>query len=285
MTDLASRRRFYAEEIEVAANLTSPALIDAFATVARERFLPPGPWTIRSEADVQKPARTTRDDDPRHVYHNVAVAIDAARTLFNGAPSLLGSTIEALGLEAGDRVLHIGTGLGYYTAILGHVVGAAGHVTGIEVDAPLADRARQNLADLPWVVVRAGDASTSLDQTYEAILVNAGVTHPLPIWVDALTAGGRLMAPVTVAIPNTTIGKGPMVLFTRTDDQARLAARVVGLVAIYSALGVRDEAINAQLGQALTRSPFAPIRAWRRDAHEPSSSCWLHTTQGCFSLE
>ena len=284
MSDLAAWRRFYAEEIEVAGNVTSPALVDAFATVPRERFLPPGPWTIRSEADLQKPPRTTKDADPRHVYHNVAVAIDLARTLFNGAPSVLASTMDALGIKAGDRVLHIGTALGYYTAVLAQVVGASGHVTGIEVDPVLADGARQNLADLPWAEIRSGDA-TSLGATYDAILVNAGVTHPLPAWFDALASGGRMVAPITAAMPGTSIGKGPMVLFTRSDAGDRVAARIIGFVVIYSALGVRDEAINAQLGQALGRSPFAPIRTWRRAAHEPGPTCWLHTTHGCLSLE
>jgi hypothetical protein len=76
-----------------------------------------------------------------------------------------------------------------------------------------------------------------------------------------------------------------MVLFTRTDTPDRLSARVTGFVAIYSALAVRDEAVNALLGQAMARSPFAPIRCWRRDAHEPGASCWLHTPHGCLSLE
>ena len=62
--------------------------------VPRERFLPPGPWTVRSEADFGGPARQTPDDDPRHVYHNLSVAIDPARQLFNGPPSLVALCIE-----------------------------------------------------------------------------------------------------------------------------------------------------------------------------------------------
>ena len=158
MTVPDAQRRSFAEEIQAVANLTAPAVIDALATVPRERFLPPGPWTVRGEADVQAPPRQTPDADPRHVHHNVAVAIDASRLLFNGAPSVVAMAIDALRPKVGDRVLHIGAGLGYYTALLAHCVGASGRVVAIEVDPGLADRARQNLIDMPWVEVRNGDA-------------------------------------------------------------------------------------------------------------------------------
>src|SRR5690349_4322511 len=99
MMDLNDRRRFYAEEIAVLSNLRTPGLIDALATVPREEFLPPGPWLIRSEVDYGGGNRQTPDGDPRHVYHNVAIAIDPARQLFNGAPSLLAICIDALSLQ------------------------------------------------------------------------------------------------------------------------------------------------------------------------------------------
>ena len=48
--DLDLRRRFFAEEIEAVAKLRSPRLVDAFAAVPRERFLPAGPWTVLSDS-------------------------------------------------------------------------------------------------------------------------------------------------------------------------------------------------------------------------------------------
>src|SRR5262245_41065885 len=130
MTDLAAHRRFFAEEIEAIADLHTPGLIEALAAVPRERFLGPGPWIVLGEGDyaagaaLNAPARTrtTPDADPRRVYHNVAVAIDSERRLFNGQPGTLVVWIDALNLAPGQRVLHIGSGPGYYTAIMAHAV-------------------------------------------------------------------------------------------------------------------------------------------------------------------
>ena len=68
MIDLAQYRRFFAEEIQVIAGLKTPALVDALATIPRERFLSPGPWMFRSEADFGAAApRQTPDADPARV--------------------------------------------------------------------------------------------------------------------------------------------------------------------------------------------------------------------------
>src|SRR5512133_3154780 len=103
--DLALRRRFFAEEIEMVAHLRAPGLVDALARVPREQFLGPGPWTVRSDSDFGSPPRQTPDADPRRVYHNVSVGIDPARQLFNGQPGLVSLLIDALGLRGGSRVL------------------------------------------------------------------------------------------------------------------------------------------------------------------------------------
>ena len=146
--DLALRRRFFAEEIEAVAKLRSQALVDALAAVPREGFLPPGPWTVMAEADFTgiSPAKTrqTPDADPARVYHNIGVAIDPERQLFNGQPATLAPWIDSLDLAPGARVLHVGCGLGYYTAVMAVCVGDRGRVLAFEADAALADTARRN---------------------------------------------------------------------------------------------------------------------------------------------
>jgi protein-L-isoaspartate(D-aspartate) O-methyltransferase len=126
--DLTQYRRFSADEIEAVCKLQTRELVEAFATVAGIR------------------TRLTPDADPRRVYHNIAVAIDPSRQLFNGQPGTIGTWIDALGLASGARVLHVGCGLGYYTAVMACAVGQTGRVVAFEVDEALATEARQNRA-------------------------------------------------------------------------------------------------------------------------------------------
>src|SRR5437867_11096749 len=169
--------------------------------VPRERFLRPGPWTVLADSDFTMGAgartRLTPDADPGRVYHNIAVAIDPARQLFNGQPGTLAVWLDTLNLAPGARVLHVGAGLGYYTAIIAQAVGPSGRVVAFEVDPALAVGAARNLASLPWVDARCGDSSQIAGETFDAIMVNAGVTHPLDGWLDALPPGGRMILPIT----------------------------------------------------------------------------------------
>jgi protein-L-isoaspartate(D-aspartate) O-methyltransferase len=174
-------------------------------------------------------------------------------------------------------------------------VGEAGRVVAIEVDADLARQASGNLAATPWVDVRQGDASDVVGGPFDAVLVNAGVTHAEPAWLDALSPGGRMILPLTATMPMpagahpaglavANISKGLLVLLTRTADPRRLNARVVTFVAIFSAIGLRDEAVNRDLGRALATAPFPALRQLRFDPHEPDTTCWCHASRGCWSL-
>lgn len=88
-------RRFFANEIRFVANLDSPALVEAFARVPREQFIGPGPWLVGSPelralaAVGMGEAAYISVDDPRHLYHNVVVALDASADINNGQPSAL----------------------------------------------------------------------------------------------------------------------------------------------------------------------------------------------------
>lgn len=293
--DPALRRRFFAEEIQAICNLSTPALVEALACVPREAFLRPGPWLVVGEGNFLGGPRQTPDADPRHVYHNVSIAIDPARQLFNGAPGVVSVSIDALGLRPGARVLHVGAGWGYYSALMAHCVGPTGRVLALEVDEELAAQARTNLASFPCIEVRHDDASRPLGETFDAMLFSAGVTHPHDAWLDALAPGGRMVLPLTASFgatppagsagPMSTIGKGLMVAVARGDDGKAYDARLVTMVAIYSGLGVRDDTMNARLGQALKSNPFPRLKRLRRDRHEPDASCWLHGETSCLATQ
>jgi protein-L-isoaspartate(D-aspartate) O-methyltransferase len=191
--------------------------------------------------------------------------------------------IDALSLQPGARVLHIGAGLGYYSGLMAHASGPTGRVVAIEVDETLATRARQNLAAFPWVEVRHGNG-VDISESFDGILVNAGVTHPQESWLNALTPKGRLVVPLTATFPKMgTIGKGLMILVSKREADAGFDARVLTMVAIYSALGLRDEPLNDALCKVLMRGAMAPLTRMRRDPHEPGPSCWFHAGACCFS--
>jgi protein-L-isoaspartate(D-aspartate) O-methyltransferase len=213
------------------------------------------------------------------------VAIDPDRQLFNGAPVYVMRLIDALGLRPGGRVLHVGAGLGYYAALMAHVVGPSGAVVALEVDDTLLGEARANLAPMPWVEVRR-EADPSRHAAFDAILVNTGVTHPDAAWLDGLAIGGRLIVPLTVAMPamGHSLGKGIVVAIERSGAD-RFTAAMVSFIAIYSAVGFRDPVIEGKLGQAMRRTSFPNLTRLRRDAHESSEGCWLHGEHFCLSME
>jgi protein-L-isoaspartate(D-aspartate) O-methyltransferase len=278
-------RRAYAETVASTAGVQTPALMDALASVPREAFLRPGPWVVVGEESAGRAPRQTPSGDPRFVYENVAVAIDPDRQLFNGSPAFLAKMIDRLALRSGSRVLHVGAGLGYYTAVMAHVAGPSGSVVALEIDETLAAAARTNLSTMPWVDARCADGA-AIGGPFDAILVNAGVTHPQDAWLEALAPEGRLILPLTVNMPamGPTLGKGVMAMIIRTTEGAFLA-EIVSFVAIYSAIGLRDHDIEARLGQALRRTSFPNLTRLRRDAHESSPDCWLHTRSSCLSMD
>jgi len=277
-------RRFYAEEIQYAANLRSPALIDAFARVPRENFLGPGPWQIGTAPDLvtgRIDYQTTASDDPRHLYHNVTVALDASRNLNNGQPGSLASWLSVLDLQPGDRVFHLGCGVGYFTAIIAEVVGAAGSVVASEVDPQLAARAAANLVQYPNVTVQSADGAEVDPGPCDAIFINAGVTHPHPRWLDRLTEGGRLLLPITVPMA-PGLGKGIMVKVVRQHDA--FSARMASFVAIYSCTSTRDAALEPLLTKAMATGSMFKLKSLRTDAHEPAESCIVHSQSFCMSM-
>jgi protein-L-isoaspartate(D-aspartate) O-methyltransferase len=117
-------------------------------------------------------------------------------------------------------------------------------------------------------------------------LVNAGVTHPQESWLDALVPGGRLLLPLTVALPamGGTLGKGVM-LMIRKNEAGTFAADVTSFVAIYSALGLRESGNERILSEALRRTSFPNLTQLRRDTHARVDNCWLHTERFCLSME
>jgi protein-L-isoaspartate(D-aspartate) O-methyltransferase len=281
--NLEDCRRFYAEEVRWCAGLKTAALVEAFARVPREQFLGPGPWRVASpEAIGAAATRYTETSEPRDLYHNLLVALDASRNINNGQPSALGKWIDALELKPGERVFHLGSGVGYYTAILAETVGASGQVVASEVDPHLAARARENLSGYPNVTVEAADGAELDTGECDAMLINAGVTHPHPRWLSALREGGRVVLPLTSVMPQLPeLGRGAMMKIVRQDTS--FSAEMISYVAIYACTSVRHAELNAPIGKALASGSLVKVRSLRREDHEQTDTCVVHGGGVCWS--
>jgi protein-L-isoaspartate(D-aspartate) O-methyltransferase len=264
MDDLARLRAWYAEDLRLRTPvLRNPSVVEAYAAVPRESFLGPGPWRILSDNRTDLPFQTP-DAAPHWIYHDVLVAIDPARSLNNGLPSFWAHNFDHLDLGAGERVLQVGAGTGYYSALLAEMVGPQGRVTAVEYDADLAARARENLKPWPQVEVVAGDGRTHDPGEVDAVVVFAGSTHPATLWLERLAEGGRLVMPLT--------GEnrwGFMLRAVRHGEDYDAAS--IGWVGIFPCAGGRDEEAAKRLTRALQigylgrgSADALPIRALHR---------------------
>jgi protein-L-isoaspartate(D-aspartate) O-methyltransferase len=284
-TNVARARRDFANRIAALAQLRSSDLVDALANVPREDFVGPGPWK------VMRPSFTggyveTPDADPTHLYDTVAVALDASRYLNNGEPSGLAGWLDALDVSRGMRFLHIGCGVGYYTALVAHAASPQGTVLALDADQELADRAQRSLAAYTNVEVRCATGPSLMDGHFDAILVNAGATEILPSWLDRLAEGGRLLVPLTTTraingVSGAQIGLGHMLRVERRIDW--YPARFISPVGIFHCLGARTERGEQILRTAYQRGDVSSVQRLRRDCHDEQSTCWVHGSSFCLS--
>jgi len=247
---LATRRAAYAREVLARYGADDPAVEAAFGSVSREAFLGPPPWTFGSGG----PLSWSRTSEVESLYQDVLIALDRAKGINNGQPSLHALCIAALHLTRTDHVLHIGAGTGYYTAILAEL---ADSVDAYEIEASLAAKAMTNLAAWPNVTVHAESATGRPLPEADAIYVSAGATHPDPFWLDALRDGGRLLFPLT-----GEDGWGGMLLVTRLGHE--FAARFLSKCAFIECEGLRDPVTAARLAQVFRAGGKGQVRSLTR---------------------
>jgi protein-L-isoaspartate(D-aspartate) O-methyltransferase len=276
---LEQLRRFYSEELRVVAGLESPDLVSAFARVPRERYLGAPPWKFSSGNSLNRSSyRTT--SSVCDLYHDVFVALKSERFLNNGQPSMIARLIASLKLSRGKRVFHCGCGTGYYTAIMAEVVGSEGSVVAAEIDSTLAEIAVANLKTYDQVKVLSSDGADVDPIACDAILVNAGVTHPHPAWLDGLSEGGVLVLPLSVG--RTLSANDAMVLgITRRHDQ--FAAELLSIMTIYSSPSMRDPILQSMLNDSFESHAMLRLKSVRKDDHDRTESCIVHAPGFCLS--
>jgi protein-L-isoaspartate(D-aspartate) O-methyltransferase len=215
----------------------------------------------------------TPTDDPAFLYQDVVVALAPEREINNGQPVLHAINLAALNVKQGEKVLHIGAGTGYYTAVLARMTGATGKVVAYEIEQDLAAKAIQNLSDLANVMVEHRSGAVGPLPVCDVIYVNAGATAPSKVWLDALEVSGRLLFPLTPADgPGGMPGAGGMLLLTRSGRD-RFDARFVCPAMFVPCIGARDEETAQKLSVAFERGDMQKVKSLRRDS-QPDETCW-----------
>lgn len=263
MNSIQEHRAFYANYIVRSEGSQNEALVAAFSSIARERFMGKGPWPIF----IGSGYLPTISNDPRLLYQDVLVGLAPERGINNGQPSLHARCLTACAPGSGESILHIGAGTGYYTAILASLVGPAGSVLAYEIEPDLAARARDNLRDWTQVTVVNASATDAALPRADVVYVNAGATHPPDAWIDALNIGGRLVFPLT---PDE--GAGCMLMITRRSH-AGYAADALMRVTFIPCVGARDDASSMALSIALETRSLKAIRSLQRHT-PPDDSAW-----------
>ena len=222
---LAAARRAFAKQMLASVGASDDARLErAFADTPREAFLGAPPWLITRGVGY-----TPVPDDPALLYQDVLVALKADKSLNNGSPSLHAHWLHAARVQIGERVVHIGAGGGYYTAILSRLAGARGRVAAVEFDPDLAAAAAAHLASYGNVTLVQGDGALWPREPADLVYVNFAVDRPASPWLERLKPQGRLIFPLgTIARRPGAPSYGLGLRVERVGDDGVYAARSLG---------------------------------------------------------
>lgn len=219
--DWTSRAQRLADQLTERGDIHDPAWRHAVATVARHVLVPEayqqnnrGTWV---RVDLTSP------DGLDLVYSPVTLVTKLAdRGTYqepissSTKPDLILRMLEILDPSDGDKVLAVGTGSGYTTAVLSRRLGD-GQVFSVDVDADLVDRARERLAGLGlYPTLVAGDGAEGLAEhaPFDGIIATCSVRRVPWAWAEQLAPTGRILVDV-----QTAVSAGNLVLLNRYPDR------------------------------------------------------------------
>lgn len=162
--------------------LKTPQIINAFQKIDRADFILP--------------------EYSEEQYNDYPLPIGHGQTI--SQPTTVAFMLELLQPKQGEKILDVGSGSGWTTALLAHITGEKGKVFGVELVPKLVEFGNENLKkyDMPWTSIKqAGDALGLPEQApFDKILVSASAEKMPDRLITQLKVGGRLVIPVQNSI-------------------------------------------------------------------------------------
>jgi protein-L-isoaspartate(D-aspartate) O-methyltransferase len=208
------RRRLVAE-LEQLGALRSTSVRDAFLLVPRELFISEFADREGLEAAYRNQLVVTKSDTNGFPLSSAS------------EPQVMAAMLERLQLREGMRVLEIGTGTGYNTALMKTIVGRRGTVVSVELDREVARKARAALRAGGYAVrVRCADGHLGYATAapYDRIVLTAGSATITRAWLDQLVDGGLLELPLRMK----AVGLQAIATFRRTGHRLESVSIVPG---------------------------------------------------------
>jgi protein-L-isoaspartate(D-aspartate) O-methyltransferase len=185
-TSLAGLRERLVDQVLATSGIRDERIAAALRDVPRHLFLPHLP---PEEAYLDDAIVTKRDAAGQPISSS-------------SQPAIMAIMLDQLTLTAGQRVLEIGAGTGYNAALMRHIIGPSGAVVSVDIEADLADRAREHLATAgyPDVTVVAADGADGYlpGAPYDRVIATVGVSDLAPAWLDQAGPGARIVVPLDV---------------------------------------------------------------------------------------
>lgn len=181
---MATTNEELVDELTRGGYLKTPTLIKAFREIKRENFVP--------------------EDLKEEAYINVPLPIGFDQTI--SQPLTVAFMLELLLPQPGEKILDVGAGSGWQSALLAHAVGEAGKVVAIERIPELKEMTEKNLSQYPEIKKRVniilGDGSKGWPEEapYDKIIAAAAADEIPQSWKEQLKTDGLIVAPVGVSV-------------------------------------------------------------------------------------
>lgn len=215
MTEIGELQVKFVDALVASGAIKDPKWLSAFREIRRGLFVPhyftqtadrsgwalmesPTPRWAAGVYSNQPLITQLNGDDTFTEAARQGQPVNGVSTSASSAPALMALMLEALNVDDGHKILEIGTGTGYNTALLCHRVGSQ-LVSSLDVDAVLISTAGQRLATLnhaPHLAVHDGTAGFAAQAPFDRIIATVAVPSPPQEWIAQTRIGGTILLPL-----------------------------------------------------------------------------------------